>query len=81
MSDNTEKTYIIDVDIVIGFYNADHPELLPMDRKRIAEMVGSTKQNLCDWKGRKTPKLIDKLKILAEIGDCQIEDFLIEKDG
>lgn len=78
----SEEIYGLDVDIVIDLHIKNNPGSR-MNRKIVSERLGNTKQILCDWKKRKPPTLINKLKILSEIGDCPIEKFIIkiEKNG
>ena len=74
-----EKELIIDVDVVIKAYNDKNPSLKPLDRKTLAEKLGVNPQILSDWKNGKTPKLVDKLFALMEIGNLNLNDFIIEK--
>lgn len=72
-----QKKFIIDVDHVIERYNKKYPNRRQMNRKTLAKELGVNVQVFSDWKNGKTPKLIDRLDKLSEIGKCSIESFLI----
>jgi hypothetical protein len=69
---------IVDVDVIIDLYNKKNPELKPMDRKSLAKDLGVNVQVFSDWKNGRTPKLIYRILRLKEIGECQLEDFIVE---
>lgn len=71
-----EKKQIIDVDFVVDKYNKDNPDLKPMTRKSLAEILDVNPQLFSDWKRGKTPKLIYRILKLTEIGKCSIDDFV-----
>lgn len=74
-----EEQLIIDVDQVIEIYNKKNPKLKQMDRKTLANELGVNVQVFSDWKNGKTPKLIQRLFQLKDIGKCTIEDFIIKQ--
>lgn len=67
---------IIDVDQVIERYNKKNPKLKQMDRKTLAKKLNVNVQVFSDWKNGKTPKLIDRIFKLMEIGQCDIKEFV-----
>lgn len=69
----------IDVDLVIEKYNKDNPEKKQLDRKSLAKKLGCNTQVFSDWKNGRTPKLIERLFDLMDIGDCQIQYFINEE--
>lgn len=75
----SKQGLIIDVDRVIDNYNKKNPELKQLDRKALANELGVNPQVFSDWKNGKTPKLVERLFKLKEIGKCKIEDFVIEQ--
>ncbi|MCK5342965.1 MAG: hypothetical protein KAR20_06155, partial [Candidatus Heimdallarchaeota archaeon] len=72
-----KQTLIIDVDRVIASYNKKNPEKLPMTRKRLAEILDVNPQLFSDWKRGKTPKWTYHLMKMIEIGDFNIDDFIV----
>ena len=75
-----EKTFFIDVDVVIEKYNAKNPEKKPMTRKSLAEELGCNTQLFSDWKSQKNktnkPAVLNRIFRLMEIGNCKLEDFV-----
>lgn len=72
---------IIDVDIVIDNYNKRNPKKLPMTRKILSEKLGVNPQLFSDWKsGKKTPKWVYLLIGLMDVGKCDVDEFIIQKD-
>lgn len=84
MSESNTKSInkIIDVDKVIEFYNEKNPTLKPMTRKELAKDLGCNPQIFSDWKtGRqKMPKLVIRLLRMMELGECELSEFIVEKD-
>jgi hypothetical protein len=71
------ENLIIDVDEVIGRWNAANPTLKPMTRKRLAAMARCNTQIFSDWKKTGlTPVLVSRLLLFMEIGNCQLTDFV-----
>lgn len=78
----------VDVDIVIDkynerakAYNEAHPKLRQtelLDRAKVATMVGTTPQLFADYKNQDPPKAVKILYALAEIGQCDITEFVNE---
>lgn len=74
------ENFIIDVDRVIQKYNEHNPELKQLSRKILAEKLEVNPQVFSDWKSGKTPKIIMKLFKLMEIGQCTLDDFVVNPD-
>jgi hypothetical protein len=74
-----EKKYIIDVDQVIEAYNKENPELKPLSRKILSELLNVNVQVFTDWKGGKTPKWVIIIFKLMDLGKCDVNKFIIEQ--
>lgn len=74
------ENFIIDVDRVIQKYNEHNPELKQLSRKILADKLQVNPQVFSDWKSGKTPKIIMKLFKLMEIGQCTLDDFVVNPD-
>lgn len=75
-----QNEFIIDVDKVIDIHNKKNPEKRKLDRKTLAEVLEVNQQVFSDWKRVRSPKVVDRIMKLIEIGDCKIEDFVIKKE-
>ena len=76
-----KKQLIIDVDKIIENYNTKNPTLKPMTRTVLAEKLGMHRTTFTEWKkGYRLPNIIQKMFELMEIGDCDVKDFIIEKE-
>ena len=74
-----KKKYIIDVDQVIEAYNTENPELKPLSRKILSELLNVNVQVFTDWKGGKTPKWVIIIFKLMDLGKCDVNKFIIEQ--
>lgn len=68
----------VDIDVVIANHNSKNPNKEAIDRKKLAEILGVTKQVFVNWKAGKTPKLIYIIFKLMELGKMQFEDIAIK---
>lgn len=75
----TKKKYMIDADVVINNYNKNNPDGEKLTGPKLAKMLGKNDQIFSAWKNEYTPKIIDSLMLMAEIGGCKLDDFITEK--
>lgn len=79
MAKSKQKDLFIDVDLVIESYNEKNPTLRKMDRAELAKQLGVGKQSLSDWKNKKSPRWVYYLSKMMEIGEMELNGFLIER--
>lgn len=78
-----KKKVIIDIDVIIEKYNAANPNERQLDRERLKDLLGmKNTQVFSDWKSIKkaTPKWAGQLLILLDLGQCEVSDFILEKE-
>lgn len=75
-----QKKLIIDVDRAIEHYNKSNPKMRQMDRKVLADLCECNRQVFTDWKGGKTPKLIERLVTIKEATGCDLWSFIVPED-
>lgn len=73
---DVNKKVTIDVDLVIEMYNTANPDKKQLTRGLLAEKLGVHTQILSDWNRGKTPNIIPKIMLLAEISGAPIDKFI-----
>lgn len=74
-----KKKYMIDADVVIESYNKNNPDKEKLTAPKLATMIGKNHQIFSAWKNEYTPKIIESLMMMAEIGGVKLDDFITVK--